>query len=245
MSWVIEHSKHKGNAFVVLLMIANHARSDGSGAWPSVKTLAKEARISPRAVQYTVRRLERSGELLTEVGHGPSGSNLYSLPKYAKYAYASFASPTQHDCAPPTQPPAPAPAITVAPEPSLKQPSINRPIAPSEQSVPALVLDSEPKTSKKAKTKKIKHDLPVDFVPNETNRRIARDLGVNLSNALIEFTEYHGSRGNQFADWHLALNTWLRNEVKFSRGNGRTVGPVVTESPSLLDRLREQTGRAP
>jgi hypothetical protein len=131
MSWVIEHSQHKGNAFVVLLMIANHARSDGSGAWPSVKTLAGEARISPRAVQYTIRRLERSGELETGVSLGPGGSNLYSLPKYAKSAYAKLAPPTQHACAPPTQIPAPPPAIAIAPEPSLKQPSLNRPIKTS------------------------------------------------------------------------------------------------------------------
>lgn len=85
MSWVIEHSKHKGNSFVVLLMIANHARSDGTGAWPSIPTLAKEARVSDRTVQRTIQRLSRSQrkfkpELEVHPGKGPHGANVYSIP---------------------------------------------------------------------------------------------------------------------------------------------------------------------
>lgn len=91
ISWVIEKSKHKGNSFVVLLMIANHAKSDGTGAWPSVSTLAKESRLSRRTVQRCLNRLSRpwSGrknwqkeppELKVLVRQGPHRSNLYDLP---------------------------------------------------------------------------------------------------------------------------------------------------------------------
>jgi hypothetical protein len=85
ISWVIEKSRHKGNSFVVLLMIANHAKSDGSGAWPSIKTLSKESRISERTVQRTIRRLTRyqhgfHSELTIDKGKGPHGCNLYSIP---------------------------------------------------------------------------------------------------------------------------------------------------------------------
>lgn len=91
ISWVIEHSKHKGNSFVVLMMIANHARSDGTGAWPSIQTLCKESRLSRRTVQRCIRRLSRkwSGiknwqntppELNVLVGKGPYSSNLYEIP---------------------------------------------------------------------------------------------------------------------------------------------------------------------
>ena len=113
ISWVIERSKHKSNAFVVLLMIANHAKSDGTGAWPSVRSLARESRISPREVQYTLRQLESSGELETKVGNGPRGCNLYSIPGVLRYA--KFAPPpTQDTCAPPTH--------ILAPEPSFNSP---------------------------------------------------------------------------------------------------------------------------
>jgi hypothetical protein len=91
ISWVIDQSKHKGNSFVVLLMIANHARSDGTGAWPSVATLCKESRLSRRTVQRCINRLTRkwSGikgwqdlepELVVRVSKGPYGSNLYEIP---------------------------------------------------------------------------------------------------------------------------------------------------------------------
>jgi len=86
ISWVIDQSKHKGNTFVVLLMIANHAKSDGSGAWPSIHTLAKESRLSDRTVQRCIKRLSRNWkkiwppELLVRTGKGPYGSNLYDIP---------------------------------------------------------------------------------------------------------------------------------------------------------------------
>lgn len=80
ISWVIDHSQHKLGNLVVLLMVANHARSDGTGAWPSLSTLARECRMSERGVRYCLRILEKSGELLTNRGAGPHGCNLYSLP---------------------------------------------------------------------------------------------------------------------------------------------------------------------
>jgi hypothetical protein len=72
----------------VLLMIANHAHSDGTGAYPGMKTLAREARIDERQARRCVRELERSGELLTrqpgeqtvQESAATGGSNLYSLP---------------------------------------------------------------------------------------------------------------------------------------------------------------------
>jgi hypothetical protein len=80
MSWVIEKSRHKGSEFVVLLMIANHAHSDGTGAWPAFETLARESRITGRHVARTIKKLVASGELHAQSKAGPNGSNLYSLP---------------------------------------------------------------------------------------------------------------------------------------------------------------------
>ena len=80
ISWVIENSKHKLGNLIVLLMVANHARSDGTGAWPSVVTLGKESRLTERQTRRCLRVLEKSGELVTERGVGPHGCNLYSIP---------------------------------------------------------------------------------------------------------------------------------------------------------------------
>jgi hypothetical protein len=80
ISWVIDHSKQKANPFVVLLMIANHARSDGSGAWPSIHTLAKECRLGDRTVQRAIASLVSSKELRVTYNKGPYGANLYDIP---------------------------------------------------------------------------------------------------------------------------------------------------------------------
>jgi hypothetical protein len=80
MSWVIEKSRHKGSNLLVLLMIANHAHTDGRGAYPSIATLARESRLTVRGVQYIIAKLESSSELVIERDAGPRGTHLYSLP---------------------------------------------------------------------------------------------------------------------------------------------------------------------
>lgn len=63
-AWVIQHSEHKGSNLLLLIMIANHAHADGTGAWPSVSTLAKECRMSERQIKRMLPELDASGELV-------------------------------------------------------------------------------------------------------------------------------------------------------------------------------------
>lgn len=56
------------------------------------------------------------------------------------------------------------------------------------------------------------HQLPSDFEPNDTNRRIASDRGVDLRAAFENFADHHRAKGTTYKDWHLAFNTWLRRE---------------------------------
>lgn len=79
MAWVIEHSQQTGIGFVTLLMIANHANAEGKKAFPSMKTLAKECRLSLRTIQRTIIKLEASGELEVDRSSGRA-SHSYSLP---------------------------------------------------------------------------------------------------------------------------------------------------------------------
>lgn len=81
ISWVLKHSKSIRGCRLILLSIANYAKDDGTGAWPSLRTLGKEARLSERQVRYCLRRLEKSGELHTGREKGPHGTNLYSFPQ--------------------------------------------------------------------------------------------------------------------------------------------------------------------
>lgn len=71
--------------------------------------------------------------------------------------------------------------------------------------------------------------MPSDFSPSDGNKELAAKLGVNLSAEFDSFRDYHMSKGSTFKDWHLALNTWLRNAVKF----GRTAKPSSKHQQSF------------
>lgn len=71
-------SKAKGGDLLVLLGIADFANDEGV-AYPSIATLARKARLTPRNTQRAIRRLVAKGELLIEEGKGPQRTHLYRL----------------------------------------------------------------------------------------------------------------------------------------------------------------------
>jgi hypothetical protein len=60
---------------LVLLAMADHARDDGTGCYPSVETLARKTSQSRRGVQKIIRRLEYDG-LLRPTANVRGGRNL-------------------------------------------------------------------------------------------------------------------------------------------------------------------------
>lgn len=82
LSWVLDFSNSTHSERHVLISIANHAKADGTGAWPSYSTIAKEARLDNATVYRALESLKKSGELDWESGAGPHGANLYSMPKF-------------------------------------------------------------------------------------------------------------------------------------------------------------------
>ncbi len=51
---------------LVLLAMADHARDDGTGCYPSIGRLAKKTSLSVRSVQRTIRGLENAGFLVSK-----------------------------------------------------------------------------------------------------------------------------------------------------------------------------------
>jgi hypothetical protein len=78
-SWVLEHSEARLGDRLVLLVLADHAHEDGTGAWASQQTIAREARMSERAVRYSLKRLERAGAIVRD-GFTRHGTVIYSIP---------------------------------------------------------------------------------------------------------------------------------------------------------------------
>lgn len=75
MHAVRARSRARGGARAVLLVIASYADPDGTGARPSVTTIAEAAGIAPRSVRRHVRALEELGELVVvERGTGRRAS---------------------------------------------------------------------------------------------------------------------------------------------------------------------------
>ena len=102
MAWVLTESKSTLGTRLVALAIANYAKHDGTGAWPSIATIARDARLSPRQVQYSIRKLEHElEELSVTIGGGPrKGTNLYALKKMGDEKSASpSVQPTEPGCA--------------------------------------------------------------------------------------------------------------------------------------------------
>ena len=80
MNYVWENSQQKGSSLLLLLAIADHAHDDGTGAYPSIESLANKTRMSVRNTQYALRRLEAAGELSVSLKAGPKDVNVYCIP---------------------------------------------------------------------------------------------------------------------------------------------------------------------
>lgn len=79
LTWVLEHSEARLGARLVLIVLADHAHANGTNAFPSVETIAKEARMTSRAVHAALRRLEQDGDI-GRTGKRQSGTIVYAIP---------------------------------------------------------------------------------------------------------------------------------------------------------------------
>jgi len=79
MAAVWDYAQAKGGERLLLLAIADNAKDDGTGAWPSLTRLCAKTKFSERNVRYLLRKLEEAGELVIQPGAGPHGCNLYRV----------------------------------------------------------------------------------------------------------------------------------------------------------------------
>lgn len=77
-AWVLRYSEERLGNRLVLLVLADKANDDGTGAWPSVDTISRESRLSRRAVQECLRSLESSGAIV-ERGKSRAGTHVYDV----------------------------------------------------------------------------------------------------------------------------------------------------------------------
>lgn len=133
--WVWNHSRARQSTLLIAIALAEHAHHDGSGAYPSIATLALKARCSERQVQRAIRDLVALGEITIDPNAGPRGVNVYTFT----LTVTTPVSPRQNVT--PTNRTARGDksgingVTPVSPKPSL-EPSLNRP-TPSGEGVSA------------------------------------------------------------------------------------------------------------
>ena len=78
VSWVLRSSPERLGRRLVLLVLADHAREDGTGAWPRVETIAEQARLSERQARRALRELELAGAIVN-TGRSSKGTHVYTV----------------------------------------------------------------------------------------------------------------------------------------------------------------------
>lgn len=81
-TWVMEFSESRLADRLVLLAIAHRVSNDSGAAFPSVATICREANLSERQVQYSIKSLEKLGELQVKRSGSEIGTHLYRMPKF-------------------------------------------------------------------------------------------------------------------------------------------------------------------
>lgn len=109
------------------------------------------------------------------------------------------------------------------PEPSSNTSSNGSPI-PQPSS-----LNLQPATSSPARKRATQ--LPTDWAPNDTHRRLASERSHDV-NALAEvFKDHHIAKASTYVDWDAAFRTWIRKERPAAGGrpSGRPANPNSSE----------------
>lgn len=75
---VFEASQHGGSELLMLVVLADYS-DDGGNSYPSVASLARKCRMTPRNANYILGALQASGELRVLKNQGPGGTNRYRL----------------------------------------------------------------------------------------------------------------------------------------------------------------------
>lgn len=77
-----------------------------------------------------------------------------------------------------------------------------------------------------------------DFWPNDNGQRRAADLGIDISEEVRRFVDYHTGKGSLMADWQAAWRTWCDSPYRKPPGQPAR-GPTHRRGPSFAE-LAEQ-----
>jgi DNA-binding GntR family transcriptional regulator len=77
-SRIYQDQELPSRARLVYMYLRDRANRDGA-SWPSIKTIAKDTKLSRSTVKRALRDLEREGYLVRDSRYRPNGSNTSNL----------------------------------------------------------------------------------------------------------------------------------------------------------------------
>jgi hypothetical protein len=205
MVGALNHSKAQGAAHIVLLNIANHQGEQG--AWPSIPTLARLAKVSDRRVQQILNELVDMGELKIDAraaGYGSIKTNRYwvtiSCPAtcdgtFAHRVVKSVSLGGEADFTGGVKP------VSLAGEVDFTQNNIEP--------------KKEPVKEPLAKKPQLLKD---DWLPDQ---RLVEMFStkwplLNMGEQTEAFKLHHMAKGSKMADWSLAYQKWMNQAQKWA-----------------------------
>ena len=196
---------------LVLIGLANHAKADGTVAYPAVQTLAVYCCASERTVQRALRRLEDEGLISRsdwQPDHIRSDRRPVAYDLNLDVLRGDILSPRERQDTPrgDTQgrhgvtPRASRGDIALSPEPSL------------EPSVEPLKENTRPQRNRKRKPEV---PLPEGWQPTSAHHDLAASLGVDCLHEAAKFADHAAAKDRRMRDWDAAFRTWLRQARDF------------------------------
>jgi hypothetical protein len=207
MVGALNHSKAQGAAHIVLLNIANHQGEQG--AWPSIPTLARLAKVSDRRVQQILNELVAMGELRVDpraAGYGSIKTNRYWVTltcpatcdgTFAHRQVKPVARGGEVEFTDGVKP------VSLGGEVEFTQNNIK----PKEEPIIKPVI-------KKANKDLI--SLPEDWQPDEHLLAMFATKWplVNKAHEIEAFKLYYWSKGTEFKRWDLTFQRWMNDQQK-------------------------------
>lgn len=217
---VLNHSKSKGAAKIVLMGIANHLGPDADeGAWPAQARLSRYANITERGTQKAIQQLVDLGEIVVLEHAGKSAGrnkpNRYLITlgcpetcdrsiSHKEILTTGTFEPDDTNFLPTTR-------------------TFERDDTNSSSSEP--IREPVLRTDKKTTT------IPADFIPKSFGDDIAANKTTDLHKALHEFIEYWTDAGTKRANWEA---TWRNNLQRVV-----DMGKYKKQAASIWDTIEE------
>ena len=195
---VLNHSKARGAAKIVLMGIANHINPDNDGAWPSQAKLASYANVSDRAVRDAVDVLVSLGELRYETAAGVSKSQ-YKPNRY----WLTLSCPVDCDG---TTNHRPRVEVSDTQGGSFQQsgwkPASDEPLI-------------EPLKEPIRKATKI--DSNFQLTQELVDWFIDAKLAIDPNKETATFIDYYTANGKTMKDWAAAWRNWMRKAAEYQK----------------------------